>query len=60
MAFNYKKTFIGFENQKYRLNQILAAKPQMIVLDEAFNAMDSQTAKAICKVIPTVVLISHD
>ena len=58
-----KRAFSGGEYQKYLLEQVLQSYPQIIILDEIFNALDKNTAEEllqkIIQTVPTVILVSH-
>eukprot|EP01132_Coremiostelium_polycephalum_P000039 gene39-56_t len=61
---NLKKiTVSGGEYQLALLREVLQQGPQMIILDEALNALDERTAinllTEIVEKVPTVILISH-
>jgi ABC-type multidrug transport system fused ATPase/permease subunit len=59
----YKKKFSPGEYQRYLLNNLLKEQPQIVVLDEALNALDAAAAnqliQAVTTAIPTVILVSH-
>jgi len=58
-----KKALSGGEYQEALLQEALQKKPQVIILDETFNALDEVTASKllykIMETIPTIIMVSH-
>jgi ABC-type bacteriocin/lantibiotic exporter with double-glycine peptidase domain len=58
-----KQALSGGEYQKHMLEQALTHKPQIMILDETFNALDEVATEALLttllKQVPTVILVSH-
>ncbi|NEJ83150.1 ATP-binding cassette domain-containing protein, partial [Rhizobium leguminosarum] len=58
-----KAAFSGGEYQLHLLQEALQSNPQIIILDEAINALDKTSAKKILTeilhTIPTVIMVSH-
>lgn len=58
-----KKALSGGEYQQSLLQEALQKKPQVVILDETFNALDEVTASKllyqVMEHIPTVIMVSH-
>ena len=57
------KKLSGGEKQRVLLTRSLSYRPQVLILDEALNALDEASAQEllqlILKTVPTVVLVTH-